>query len=47
MLWVTHEPGLMLPHLDQVLLLKDGQLDFNGRPQDARKEAEYQPYFQV
>lgn len=47
LLWVTHEPGLMLPHLDQVLLLKNGQLDFIGRPQDAREEAEYQPYFQV
>jgi ABC-type multidrug transport system ATPase subunit len=47
LVWVTHEPGLMLSHLDQVLFLQEGRLSFDGLPHIATKEASYQPYFQV
>ena len=47
LLWVTHEPGLMLSHLDQVIHLQDGQLTFDGLPEKANAEPTFQPYFQV
>ena len=47
LLWVTHEPGLMLPYLDQVLHLQEGQLSFDGLPTKANQEPAFQPYFQI
>ena len=47
LLWVTHEPGLMMSHLDQVIYLQNGQLNFDGLPAKANEEAAFQPYFQV
>jgi len=47
LLWVTHEPGLMLPHLDQVLQLQEGQLTFDGNQKVASNAPTLRPYFQV
>ena len=47
LLWVTHEPGIMLPHLDQVLLLQEGQLTFDGNQKIASNAQTLRPYFQA
>ena len=47
LLWVPHEPGPMVPNLDQVMILQEGQLFFMGH-QDALPEGEhFQSYLQT
>ena len=35
LVWVTHEPELMMTHLDQLLILESGQVVFDGERETA------------
>ena len=47
LLWVTHEPGLIRSQIQQLLLLQNGQLIFDGPPSDAENQTTFQPYLQA
>ena len=47
LVWVTHEPATLLPHLDQVLLLHEGQLTFSGQREALHQNEHLQPYLQA
>tara|TARA_Y100001968_G_C19124398_1_gene603518 strand:+ start:66 stop:758 length:693 start_codon:yes stop_codon:yes gene_type:complete len=47
LLWVTHEPGPMLTHLDQVMIFQDGQLAFMGHQDDIPQNERFHSYLQA
>ena len=47
LLWVTHEPNPMLPHVDQIMILQEGQLAFMGHQDAISTNEQFHSYLQA